>query len=210
MDSPHKDHGRGAFIFSLICASTNGWANNADAGDLRRHRTHYDVDVMDSFDQLQHDFCDSLKLSDIADIKSFLSVTKVYDNVHDKPLPLQWRHNERDGVSNHQPHDCLLNRLFRRRWKKTSKFRVAGLCVGNSPVTGEFPAQRVSNAENVSTRWRHHDDDTDHAIMWYSYVIIIWTFIAMNFLWMTLKGKCYIHPFTWIQNDKCFVRLLHK
>ena len=70
--------------------------------------------------------------------------------------PLQWRHNECDGVSNHQPHDCLLNRLFRRRSKKTSKLRVTGLGEGNSPVTGEFPAQRVSNAENVSIWWRHH------------------------------------------------------
>ena len=63
---------------------------------------------------------------------------------------------ERDGVSNHQPHDCLLNRLFRRRSKKTSKLCVTGLCAGNSPLTGEFPAQRVSNAENVSIWWRHH------------------------------------------------------
>ena len=31
---------------------------------------------------------------------------------------LQWRNNERDGASNHRPHACLLNRLFRRRWKK--------------------------------------------------------------------------------------------
>ena len=69
---------------------------------------------------------------------------------------LQWRHNEHDGVSNHQPHDCLLNRLFRCRSKKTSNLRVTGLCVGNSPVTGEFPAQRASNAENVSIWWRHH------------------------------------------------------
>ena len=60
------------------------------------------------------------------------------------------------GVSNHQPHDCLLNRLFRRRWKKTSKLRVTGLCVGNSPGTGEFPAQMASNAENVSIWWCHH------------------------------------------------------
>ena len=57
-------------------------------------------------------------------------------------LSLLWRHNGRDGVSNHQPHDCLLNRLFRRRSNKTSKRRVTGLCAGNSPVTGEFPAQR--------------------------------------------------------------------
>ena len=63
---------------------------------------------------------------------------------------LRWRRNERDGVSNHQPHDCLLNRLFRRRLKETSKLRVTGLCAGNSPVTGEFPAQMASNAESVS------------------------------------------------------------
>ena len=42
---------------------------------------------------------------------------------------------------------CLLNRLFRPSSKKTSKLRVTGLCVGNSPVTGEFPTQRASNAE---------------------------------------------------------------
>ena len=40
--------------------------------------------------------------------------------------------------------------------KKTSKLRVTGLCEGNSPVTGEFPAQMASNAENVSIWWRHH------------------------------------------------------
>ena len=47
--------------------------------------------------------------------------------------PLHWRHNDHDSVSNHQPHGCLVNRLFRRRSKKTSKLRVTGLCVGNSP-----------------------------------------------------------------------------
>ena len=70
--------------------------------------------------------------------------------------PLQWRHNEHDSVSNHQPHDCLLNRLFGRRSKKTSKLRVTGLCAGNSPGTGEFPAQMASNADNVSIWWHHH------------------------------------------------------
>ena len=64
--------------------------------------------------------------------------------------PLQWRHNGRDSISNHQPHDCLLNRLLRRRSRKTSKLPVTGLCVGNSPGTGEFPAQMASYGENVS------------------------------------------------------------
>ena len=50
-------------------------------------------------------------------------------------------HNGPDGVSNHQSHTCSFNRLFRRRSKKISKLRVTGLCVGNSPVTDEFPAQ---------------------------------------------------------------------
>ena len=40
--------------------------------------------------------------------------------------------------------------------RKTSKLRVTGLCAGNSPETGEFPAQMASNAENVSIWWRHH------------------------------------------------------
>ena len=70
---------------------------------------------------------------------------------------LRWRHNVRDSDSNHQPHGCLLNRLFRRRSRKTSKLRVTGLCVGNSPWTGEFPAQMSSYVENVSIWWRHHD-----------------------------------------------------
>ena len=62
-------------------------------------------------------YCDSLHLMCSADV--FPS--------------LQWRHNDHDSVSNHQPHGYLLNRLFGRRSKKTSKLRVTGLCAGNSP-----------------------------------------------------------------------------
>ena len=75
------------------------------------------------------------------------------DTINDY-IPLHCCNNERDGVSYHQPHDCLLNRLFRCRLKKTSKLRVTGLCVGNSPGTGEFPAQMSSSAENVSIWWQ--------------------------------------------------------
>ena len=48
-------------------------------------------------------------------------------------ISLRWRQNGRDSVSNHQPGHCLLSLLFGRRSKKTSKLRVTGLCVGNSP-----------------------------------------------------------------------------
>ena len=72
---------------------------------------------------------------------------------------LQWSDNMRASVSNYQSHDCLLNCLFRRRSKKTSKLRVIGLCAGNSPGTGEFPAQMASNVENVPIWWRHHENE---------------------------------------------------
>ena len=36
----------GMFDFSLIWASINDWVSNREAGDLRRHRAHYDVTVM--------------------------------------------------------------------------------------------------------------------------------------------------------------------
>ena len=45
-NSPNKGQWRGALMFSLICAWINGWVNNRDAGDLRRHRAHYDVTAM--------------------------------------------------------------------------------------------------------------------------------------------------------------------
>ena len=46
INSPHKGQWRGALIFSLICAWIHGRVNNREAGDLRRHRSHYDVTVM--------------------------------------------------------------------------------------------------------------------------------------------------------------------
>ena len=81
-------------------------------------------------------------------------------------------HNKCHGVSNHRCLDCLPNRLFRSRSKKTSKLRFTGLCEGNPPVTGGLPSQRASNAENVSIWWRHHD------IGMYSTIINFWSFLV--------------------------------
>ena len=69
---------------------------------------------------------------------------------------LQWCHNECHGISNHWCLDCLLNRLFRHRSKKTSKLHITALCEGNSLVTSEFSARRASNGENVSIWWHHY------------------------------------------------------
>ena len=125
---------------------------------------------------------------------------------------LQWRHNKRAGVSNHRRLQCLLNCWFRCGSKKTPKLRVTGLCEGNSPVTGEFPAQRVSNAEKVSIWWRHHDcplspwstgiDTRDMETLFHMqyinklYLIIDFCFVTSNhFLYMILcmLNVCHCH-----------------
>ena len=91
----------------------------------------------------------SLKMTSSGDLLTDEEVSLEVDS-------LQWHHNGHDDVSNHQPLQCLLSHLLGRRSNKTSKLRVTGLCAGNSPGTGEFPAQMASNAENGSIRWRHY------------------------------------------------------
>ena len=54
VNSRHKGQWRGTLMFSLICAWINGWVNNREAGDLRRHRAYYDVTVLIGNNQ---DFC---------------------------------------------------------------------------------------------------------------------------------------------------------
>ena len=94
---------------------------------------------------------------------------------HHCPLStLQWRHNGLDSVSNHHPHHCLLSRSFGPRSKKTSKLRVTGLCAGNSPGTGEFPAQMASYAGNISIWWRHHAKVNPQAKFVFSSQRAIW------------------------------------
>ena len=81
---------------------------------------------------------------------------------------LRWRHNDHDGVSKDQPHGCLLNRLFRGRSKKTSKLRVTGLCVGNSPGPVNSPhkgpvTRKILPFDDVimfTTTWKHMESET--------------------------------------------------
>ena len=119
---------------------------------------------------------------------------------------LQWRHNGCDSVSNHQPHDCLLNRLFRRRSKKTSKLRVTGLCAGNSSGTSEFHAQMASYAENVSIWWRYHVRDRSVRVFGAS----IWNklgkcMLRYRFIKMFLKKAHYFSRYNvciwWMQTQ---------
>ena len=58
-NSPHKSQRRGVFMFSLICLTTNCWVNNRNAGDLTRHRAHYDVTVMIFAAIMRHGGCNT-------------------------------------------------------------------------------------------------------------------------------------------------------
>ena len=170
-----SDAERWCFLWSVLWI--NGWVHNHEAGDLRRYRAHYDVIVITSVAMLTVNYSSTYSLNLLVDnhhdyvmVIVFMIIDTVNRYKHDRwsnavscvsPLQnrfstLRWHHNVCDSVSNHQPYDCLFNRLFRRRSKKTSKLRVTSLCAGNSPVTGEFPAQMASNAENISIWWRHH------------------------------------------------------
>ena len=159
MDSPHEGQWRGALVFSLMCAwkKQNGWANNRDASELSRHSAHYDITVMQptcSHQQVAFRRHHNLEM---------LSAVSYWSFVRDT---LQWRHIEHDGVLNHQPHHCLLNRLFRRRSKKTSELRVTGLCASLGNLLNMH-----SSCRWFKTRWRLCD------------VTVITSWILSTVLW---------------------------
>ena len=131
VDSPHKNQWRDALTFSMTCIY--GQSNNRGAGDMRRHRAHYDVAVV-------------LPISWVS-LSDAYYLVGCFDMAH----TLQWRYIEHDGVSNHQRRDCLLNRLFKSRTKKISKLRVTGFCEGNSPVAVYWQCSKFCWNE---TSWR--------------------------------------------------------
>ena len=96
VNSPHKAQWRGAVMFSSICARINGWVNNGEAGDLRRHPVHYDVIVMKCHSCFQK--TDQFSTPGLCKESPGCSNSSWLVR-----LILQWRHNKRDGVSNHQP-----------------------------------------------------------------------------------------------------------
>ena len=126
---------------------------------------------------------------------------------------LWWRHNDHAGVSNHQPHGCLLNRLFRRKSKKTSKPRVTGLCAGNSPGISRTNGQLRGKCFHLMTSsWSGLDLSNEGVIqrVWLKVTIpagnhnfligmiwlawtkrqIWWQFIQLHFLDNSFSWKC--------------------
>ena len=107
--SIRKSSVRGALMFSLMLVSMSCCTNSQIANGRRRYGSH---------------------------VTSLLCVIERYPAHLAVKTALQWRHNERDGVSNHQSKDCLLYRLFRRRSKKKIK------APRHWPLWGEFIGDR--------------------------------------------------------------------
>ena len=122
----------------------NKTTNNDDNDD------GVDDDADDGGDDDEDDYDDHYDDNDYHDIISlyFWRVVSMSAS-HYSDVRARWRLKS--------PASRLFTQPFVRRGsKKTSKLRITGLCEGNSPVTGEFPSQRASNAENASAWWRRH------------------------------------------------------
>ena len=117
----------GALMFSLICAWINGWVNNRQAGDLKRHRAHYDVTVMINVYALTWSWFQG---------KRWKLSRNCYFGWICQFLLYHQHQNTHYG-------DVILSAM-------ASQI----ICV--SIVTGEFPTQRASKADIFSIWWRHH------------------------------------------------------
>ena len=107
--------------------------------------------------------------------------------------------------------ECLLNRLFRRISKKTSKLRLTGLCEVNSSVAGEFLSHRSSNAENISIWWRHHAKHSTKQWTMMTPVIVrraglLWSQQDFEWRWSVPLFKCLtVLEFSFILFDLCLL-----
>ena len=88
-----------------------------------------------------------VSLKRIAEINDFKSATQLSHWNWLYRETLHWRHNEHDGVSNYQPHDCWLNCLYRCRWKKIFKLRVTGRWPVISPHRGPITRKMFEKFE---------------------------------------------------------------
>ena len=110
-------------------------------------------------------------------------------------LSLQWRHNVRDGVSTHQRLDCLLNRLFRRRSKKTPKLRVTGFVRGIHRWPVDFPhkgpvTRKMFPFDDAVMSWSHWGRVTHTCV-------IVTCYAPSHYL---VQGW---YTFNWIHGNKC-------
>ena len=130
VNSTHKGQWRRALMFSFTCVWINGWVNNRETGDLKRHRAHHDVIVMCRCSPFQqpHHFLHAEQL--VVVVRAKLSIFHMeVGSTQQVGIVFLWGMSS-DGVSSWWLHQM------------GTFSALLALCVGNSPVTGEFPSQR--------------------------------------------------------------------
>ena len=144
----HKGQWSGALMSSLICASINGWVNNRGAGDFRRYRAHHDVTVM------QYPTTITYWLWGIA------MTQLMHDNKQYEDKMLDYHYND-------VTMSAMASQITSLKIVYSTVYLGAGQRKRQSSASLAFvrefdqwiPAQRYSNAKNVSMWWRHHDTD---------------------------------------------------
>ena len=131
------------------------------------------------------------------------------DSRHKRSVTLHWQQKGHVGVSNHQPHGYLLSRLFRRRSKKTSKLRVTGLCMWNSPGPVNSPHKGP-----VTRKMFPFDDVIMNTELDIRSVVLFlenYSFILNGFTWSDIKLGMSSLKFSFISiiaNDFCFTEII--
>ena len=183
-------------MFSLISSSTNDWANNLDAGDLRRHRAHYDDTIMP---QGMHNPVGTILISTFAYKFPFknkfpwitnmcsnvfvntASVTLVFSTPYyhywlwlEVPFPCHYCDVIMGAMASHITSLTIVYSTVysgadqRKHQSSASLAFVRG--IHRWPV--KFPAQMASNAENVSIWWRHHEVDKYMLIIFWLWICV--------------------------------------
>ena len=182
-------------MFSLICARTNGCANNRDADNSRRHPAHYDVTVMPGSLNVQCQTTTLLGLSSMFDKQrnSKKSTGPLWRESNGDPggkIPFtksSWRHD--------------VDVTWWRHQMETFSALLA-LCARNSPVTGEFPAQRPVTRDLMfslictwTNDWVNNRDAGDLRRHRGHYDVTIMTYIKQQLHKAVIRGKLHIGPF---------------
>ena len=129
---PHKGQWRRALMFSLICTWMNTWENNPEAGDLRRHHTHYDVIVMP-----YNLYTDGMAVGWL--YESAVSVD--HDDI------IKWKHFSRYWLIVHGIRRSLVNSPHKGQWRGALVFSLIRAWINgwvNNRDTGDLRCHRDS------------------------------------------------------------------
>ena len=141
-------------MFYLICAWTNGWVNNRDAGDLRRHWAQYDVTVMVIIEPNCAEPSANKILTENLDMFFTISVC-LYINDSVTPLQSRWCHSK--WLLRYREIDIFHSRITFDQIIIGTSHEGQGVSNHlNASVTAGLPSQKASTAKEVSISWRHY------------------------------------------------------